>query len=208
MDTRLTDIVVGRRRLDPKRIPPSVREVIGKKEATQAWLFNEYKPLAATVVRDYFLPGAERADLHVIALAALAKACGDYDPAKSSFAGFARMAITRGVISAIKSATRKRRDPRKVTVASQKRLSEGVSTATWFEKVVEAASANEASEELCDEWRAKITQGLQTLTELERNSLVLHAQGYTYEQIGGRIGCPPKKVDNALQRARRKLRAM
>ncbi|MBJ7348441.1 MAG: hypothetical protein JHC87_07710, partial [Thermoleophilaceae bacterium] len=40
---------------------------------------------------------------------------------------------------------------------------------------------------------------------LESDVLRLYLDGYSYEQIGERIACDAKTVDNALQRVKRKV---
>ena len=45
------------------------------------------------------------------------------------------------------------------------------------------------------------------LSELESRVLALYLDGYSYEQVGERIGCDCKTVDNALQRVKRKVGA-
>ena len=43
------------------------------------------------------------------------------------------------------------------------------------------------------------------LSELESRVLSLYLDGYSYEQVGERISCDCKTVDNALQRVKRKV---
>jgi RNA polymerase sporulation-specific sigma factor len=43
------------------------------------------------------------------------------------------------------------------------------------------------------------------LSELESRVLALYLDGHSYEQVGQRIGCDTKTVDNALQRVKRKV---
>ena len=43
------------------------------------------------------------------------------------------------------------------------------------------------------------------LSELESRVLALYLDGRSYEEIGGRIDCDTKTVDNALQRVKRKV---
>ena len=43
------------------------------------------------------------------------------------------------------------------------------------------------------------------LSELESRVLTLYLDGYSYEQVGERIGQDTKAVDNALQRVKRKI---
>jgi RNA polymerase sporulation-specific sigma factor len=45
------------------------------------------------------------------------------------------------------------------------------------------------------------------LSDLESRVLALYLDGYSYEQVGDRIGCDCKTVDNALQRVKRKVGA-
>ena len=45
------------------------------------------------------------------------------------------------------------------------------------------------------------------LSELESRVLALYLDGYSYEEVGGKLGCEAKTVDNALQRVKRKVGA-
>ncbi len=45
------------------------------------------------------------------------------------------------------------------------------------------------------------------LSELESRVLSLYLDGYSYEQIGEKLECDTKTVDNALQRVKRKVAA-
>ncbi len=45
------------------------------------------------------------------------------------------------------------------------------------------------------------------LSELESRVLSLYLDGYSYEQVGSRLACDTKTVDNALQRVKRKVGA-
>jgi RNA polymerase sporulation-specific sigma factor len=45
------------------------------------------------------------------------------------------------------------------------------------------------------------------LSDLESRVLALYLDGYSYEQVGERLTCDTKTVDNALQRVKRKVGA-
>ena len=45
-----------------------------------------------------------------------------------------------------------------------------------------------------------------TLSEVEKTVVFFRASGMSYVEIGGKLGMSPKSVDNAVQRARRKLK--
>lgn len=46
------------------------------------------------------------------------------------------------------------------------------------------------------------------LSELEKTVVFLRASGMSYAEIGGRLNMEPKSVDNAVQRARKKLKQL
>ena len=60
-----------------------------------------------------------------------------------------------------------------------------------------------ASEEL----RALVSCLSSVLSELESRVLSLYLDGHSYEQIGEKLECDTKTVDNALQRVKRKVAA-
>src|SRR3712207_467725 len=56
-----------------------------------------------------------------------------------------------------------------------------------------------------EELRALVACLSTALSELESRVLALYLDGLSYEDIGERIGCDTKTVDNALQRVKRKV---
>jgi DNA-binding CsgD family transcriptional regulator len=56
-----------------------------------------------------------------------------------------------------------------------------------------------------EELRALVACLSTALSDLESRVLALYLDGRSYEEIGGRIGCDTKTVDNALQRVKRKV---
>ena len=58
-----------------------------------------------------------------------------------------------------------------------------------------------------EELRALVTCISTALSELESRVLALYLDGRSYEEVGRRIGCDCKTVDNALQRVKRKVGA-
>ena len=81
-------------------------------EAGSEYLLYKYRSLVRTKVRSYFLMGAEKEDLLQIGMIGLWQAIVDYRPEKDiSFLSFARICIERHVITAIKTATRRKQTP-------------------------------------------------------------------------------------------------
>ena len=58
-----------------------------------------------------------------------------------------------------------------------------------------------------EELRSLVDCLASALSDLEARVLALYLDGYSYEQVGERIGCDCKTVDNALQRVKRKVGA-
>ena len=56
-----------------------------------------------------------------------------------------------------------------------------------------------------EELGALVTCLSSALSELESRVLSLYLDGRSYEEIGGRLSCDTKTVDNALQRVKRKV---
>jgi RNA polymerase sporulation-specific sigma factor len=56
-----------------------------------------------------------------------------------------------------------------------------------------------------EELRALVACISTALSELESRVLALYLDGYSYEDVGRRLGCDCKTVDNALQRVKRKV---
>jgi len=57
-----------------------------------------------------------------------------------------------------------------------------------------------------DEAKWVMKRAQKKLTELEKQALELYIEGLTYRDIADILNAPPKAVDNALQRAKRKLK--
>ena len=75
-------------------------------------LLEKYKNLVKSRSRPYFLIGADREDIIQEGMIGLYKAIRDYDTEKyTNFKAFAEMCITRQIITAIKTATRRKHMP-------------------------------------------------------------------------------------------------
>ncbi|MFS8582749.1 MAG: sigma-70 family RNA polymerase sigma factor, partial [Limnochordales bacterium] len=75
------------------------------------YLLRKYEKLVYIWTRPYFLQGAEDDDLLQEGMIGLYKAIRDFSPGSSSFWSFAKLCITRNVISAIKGTTRQKHIP-------------------------------------------------------------------------------------------------
>ena len=75
-------------------------------------LVRKYRSLVRCKARSYFLVGGDREDVIQEGMIGLFKAIRDYDPDRlSSFRSFAELCVTRQMITAIKTATRRKHAP-------------------------------------------------------------------------------------------------
>ena len=174
-------------------------------------LVRRYYGFVRLKASSYFLAGGDSDDLIQEGLVGLYKAVRDYrTDRESSFRNFAELCITRQIITAVKTATRNKHTPLNgyVSFASSPAggLGDGEPT---LDEIIPGPEARDpvlqaiSSEEL----RAMVDCLSSALSELESRVVSLYLDGYSYEQIGGRLGCDTKTVDNALQRVKRKVGA-
>ena len=75
-------------------------------------LVRKYRGLIRYKARTYYLVGADRDDIIQEGMIGLYKAMRDYDPTRqASFHSFADLCVTRQIITAVKSATRRKHSP-------------------------------------------------------------------------------------------------
>jgi RNA polymerase sporulation-specific sigma factor len=158
----------------------------------------------------YFLAGGDSDDLIQEGLVGLYKAVRDFrTDRESSFRNFAELCITRQIITAVKTATRNKHSPLNHYVSFSAPAGGSDDDAPTLDELIagpavqDPASHAVSSEEL----RSLVSCLSTTLSELESHVLSLYLDGYSYEQIGERLECDTKTVDNALQRVKRKVGA-
>jgi RNA polymerase sigma-H factor len=167
-------------------------------------LVRRHGDLAGFHASNYFAPGLEKDDLKQEGLLGLAKAIRDYrSDRQSSFRNFASTCVERQVITAVKAATRKKHKALNTATSLDAPLGEDGSTLSellsddYLPSVAASVQSNEDGR--------KLGRALMLLTPLERHSIIGVANGWPYEEIARNLHTSAKAVDNAVQRARRKL---
>jgi len=159
----------------------------------------------------YFLAGGDADDLIQEGLVGLYKAIRDYrTDRESSFRNFAELCITRQIITAVKTATRNKHTPlnQYVSFSSTPAGGTGDSEPT-LDEVIPGSTVHDPVNQVIssEELRALVACISTALSELESRVLALYLDGHSYEEVGRRLGCDCKTVDNALQRVKRKVGA-
>lgn len=144
-------------------------------------LLDRYRPLVEAKVRTFGFTGSDRDDLVQEGMVSLLGAIQRYDERRSAgFAAFAEVCVRR----------------RLITVTQTERRSRAVPLCAYVESVPTTMPAPElALAEL-------------HLTELERRVALAFGEGFTYQEISRNLNCGIKRVDNAMQRIRRKCQAL
>jgi RNA polymerase sporulation-specific sigma factor len=150
----------------------------------QLWTKN--RGLAHMIARDYYIPGADRDDVTQEALIGLWIAARDYDPDKGSFKTFARVVIHRRLTSCLNAAT----THRALALTDAARDQD-------LPHLHQVSDRVEEREELAD----LLSRIDSELSVFERHCVIGIAFGVSYFELG-----EYRRVDNALMRARRKLR--
>jgi RNA polymerase sporulation-specific sigma factor len=152
-------------------------------------LLSRYRGFVRLKASSYFLAGGDSEDLIQEGLIGLYKAIRDYrTDRESSFRNFAELCITRQIITAGAGAD---------------------DDAPVLEDLIAGPSAHDPAKQAisAEELRSLVGCLSTSLSQLESSVLALYLDGRSYEEIGGRLDCDTKTVDNALQRVKRKVGA-
>jgi len=170
-------------------------------------LLYKYRSLVRTKVRSYYLVGADREDLLQIGMIGLWQSIMDYSPDRQiSFLSFARICVERHVITAIKTATRRKQSPLNNAVSLDCCAEEQDSEFDLSEVLVSDDAVDPEELLLRRESarrRREVLRGL--LSDFEWEVLSRYNRGRSYCEIAQELTCKTKSVDNALGRIKRKV---
>ena len=172
-------------------------------------LVRRYYGFVRLKASSYFLAGGDSDDLIQEGLVGLYKAIRDYrTDRESSFRNFAELCITRQIITAVKTATRNKHTPlnQYVSFSSSPASAAGDGEPTLDEVIPGPTVHDPVNQVISSEELHSLVACLSTaLSELESRVLALYLDGHSYEDVGERLDCDTKTVDNALQRVKRKV---
>ena len=175
----------------------------GSREAEEA-LVTRYNRLVRTCARPFFLVGGDSEDLTQEGMVGLLKAVREYDASKeASFRTFAEICIRNRLYSVLRAAARDK----------HMALNQSVPLDTPF---FDANSYTSGTSDLTQrdpdaylshsERTAALSSGVRKqLSEFEAKILGYYLDGLSCREIAETVGKPPKSVDNAVQRIRRKV---
>lgn len=175
----------------------------GGREAEET-LVTRYNRLVRTCARPFFLVGGDSEDLTQEGMVGLIKAVREFDAEKeASFRTFAEICIRNRLYSVLRASAREK----------HKALNQSVSLDTpYFDSNSYTSGSTHLAQRnpedfLIDrEHTAALLAGVRKqLSEFEAKILGYYLDGLSCREIAKTVGRPPKSVDNAVQRIRRKV---
>ena len=170
-------------------------------------LLSKYKDFVRARARSYFLVGADHEDIVQEGMIGLFKAVRDFQEDRGvTFRAFAELCVTRQIITAIKAATRQKHIPLNFYVSLNKPLYNEESERTLLDILGEGRGADPEELMIGQEDYARIRRRIDgILSPLERKVLYAYLDGKSYQEIAELAGRHEKSIDNALQRAKKKI---
>lgn len=171
----------------------------------QEFIINKYKALVKEKTRTFFIAGADHDDLIQEGMIGLLKATVNFKPEKNvSFQTFADLCITRQIITAIRTAGRKKNIPLNSYISIYKKINDS------NESVLETLTDNKfrsPEDFLISKENKSFMENYinDSFSEMECKVLSLYLTGKSYQEIGKILDKNEKSIDNAIQRIRKKL---
>lgn len=180
------------------------RAAVGDRFAEET-LVMRYNRLVRICARPFFLAGGDSEDLIQEGMVGLLAAIREFSSDRQTpFRTYAEICIRNRIISAIKAASRDKHAPLNTYISFEAPLFDGKTDHLSF-----GASQQQGNPEdvLIDQESVTELQRILRvrLSDLETRILGLYLSGLSYSEIAQEVDRPPKSVDNAVQRIRRKV---
>lgn len=177
-------------------------------------LMNKYKDLVRKKAGSLYILGADKEDLIQEGMIGLFKAIRDFNCERdASFATFADLCVSRQMYSAIESAERKKNVPLNHYVSldaefgGEESSPDGLTGEPFINSLIAEGQRTPEEHVIDQEAFLRLSSLIETeLTALEREVLRLNLTGMPTAQIAKVLGREEKSTDNALQRAKGKLK--
>lgn len=180
-------------------------------EAIMDVLMDKYKNLVRKIAQNMYILGAEPEDLIQEGMIGLFKAIRDYDLGRdASFITFASLCINRQMYKMLTASNRQKHIPLNSYISLYSRLSELDDKDQELISIIETDEDNNPEQLLIDKENAMdLEKKIENeLSSLEIQVLELYMTGLTYVEIARILGRDEKSTDNALHRAKSKIKRM
>jgi RNA polymerase sporulation-specific sigma factor len=170
-------------------------------------LLRKYRHLVEGKAKSYFVLGADHEDVVQEGMIGLFKAIRDFSEENlSAFRSFAELCITRQIITAVKNATRQKHLLLNSYVSMESPAAEPGDESPLRDAIVEDRPSDPQELFLSHEFEGQVNGHIRgELSPLEAAVLRRYIEGKAYCDIGCELSRNLKQVDNALQRAKKKM---
>ena len=175
----------------------------GDRQAEEV-LVTRYNRLVRTCARPFFLAGGDSEDLTQEGMVGLITAVREYDAGKeASFRTFAEVCIRNRLYSVLRASARDKQQPLNQSLS----LDDSHFDSNPLTSGTNNLAQRNPEDFLIDrEHTAALLSGVRKqLSEFEAKILGFYLDGLSCREIAKAVGKPPKSVDNAVQRIRRKV---
>lgn len=173
------------------------------------YILDKYKNLVRAKAKSMYILGADAEDLIQEGMIGLFKAIRDYDAGRdASFLTFADLCVSRQMYTAVTASGRKKHMPLNTYISfSQTFESEGENSDKSLEDTL-AGDAGDPEAIMIDRENVEDIEHFidSDLSDFEREAVELHLTGMSYIQIAKVLGRDEKSTDNALTRAKGKIK--
>lgn len=175
----------------------------GDREAEEL-LVRRYDWLVRRCARPFFLAGGDSEDLTQEGMLGLLKAIREYDREKdAAFRTFAEICIRSRLYSVLRASAREKHKALNQSVSFN---TPGFDTGAYTPDRTPLSQCSPEEFLIDREHTAALLSGVRKqLSEFEARILRYYLDGLSCREIASAVGKPPKSVDNAVQRIRRKV---
>ena len=176
-------------------------------------LIRKYKELVRRKSQFYFIIGADGDDVVQEGMIGLFKAIHSFNPeGGASFSSFADLCVNRQILTAIKTASRKKHEPLNESVSLNAPAPVG-DAESQHDSGVTLQELIRGNREMEPEQELMMKTLLEQISNNEGNVFSafelqvweLYSRGHNYREIAVELDKSPKAVDNAIQRTKKKI---
>ncbi len=183
----------------------------GNRDAEE-FLISKYKSLALYKSKSYFIAGGDKDDVVQEGMIGIFEAVRDYDEAgETSFRTFVELCVSRRIISAVRTANRKKNNVLNDSVSLSEPAAGPADAGDPEGRALEDILSKGSKEDpavllLINEVESYLeTGGTGLLSDFEKAVWSEIQKGRNYREIAERLDRTPKSVDNAIQRIKKKI---
>ncbi len=177
------------------------------------YLLDKYKNLVKSKARSMHILGADQDDLIQEGMIGLFKAIRDYDLGRdASFSTFANLCVSRQIYTAVSASGRNKHMPLNTYISFYSTIHDEDGEAldvSLEDTLIGENSINPESMLISKETVEEIERWIEDeLSGLEKQALELYLTGMGYVEIAKVLGRDEKSTDNALNRAKNKIKKL